>query len=136
IPNLAISAGGNVSLPGNNAVGTLAGTVSGPSFTFNQAGVISIGTIDGIVGVNAGAGNATFTSTLGFTQTAPITAGLLTVKTLNNAGVPITISGSANNVALVDLESLNALGTAPAGGAISYTGTGDMLIRKITTAGT
>jgi hypothetical protein len=123
VTNLAISAGGSVSLSGPNAVSTLAGKSSGSSFTFTDTDPLSIGTVDNVAGINAAAGNVTLTSSSEISQTAPIIAGLLT----GNAGTSIALSDSRNNVAAVQLF---------AGGDIIYTAAGNVAILQLATAGT
>jgi filamentous hemagglutinin family protein len=101
VTNLAVTAGGAVSLSGvNNAVTTFAATTgsSNGAIALRDDTGFAVGTVDGVTGVNAGMGNLTLTSTGAVTQSAAITASGLS---LNGAGGAYTLAHASNAVSTV-----------------------------------
>lgn len=61
IANLALQATGSIDLGLANAVSKVAGTTSNATFTFGAAGILTVGTVDNIINVNAGNGDVNLT---------------------------------------------------------------------------
>lgn len=55
-PNLKVVSAGNVAMNANNNVGTLAGSVTGPGFSFTNVNDLTVGTV-GIAGLTVGTGD-------------------------------------------------------------------------------
>ncbi|AUN32975.1 MBG domain-containing protein [Niveispirillum cyanobacteriorum] len=101
VTNLAVTAGGAVSLSGvNNAVTSFAATTgsSNGAIALRDDSGFAIGTVDGVAGVTAGTGNLTLTSTGTVTQSAAVTASGLS---LHGAGAAYTLAHASNAVSMV-----------------------------------
>ena len=59
-PNLKVVSAGNVTMNANNNVGTLAGSVTGPGFSFTNVNDLTVGTV-GISGLTVGTGDVFLT---------------------------------------------------------------------------
>ncbi|MBI2772711.1 MAG: filamentous hemagglutinin N-terminal domain-containing protein [Burkholderiales bacterium] len=94
--------------------------------TANAPGAISFtgtGALD--VATALSTGNVTLLAGGAITQTGAVTAATLTATTANAAGVPITLTNTANDATTVNLQArtgtVAALGAANSGAAVSYT---------------
>ncbi len=139
VTNLAVTAGGAVALSGvNNAVTSFAATTgssNGAIALRNDTG-FAVGTVDGVVGVNAGTGNLTLTSTGSVTQSAAITASGLS---LNGVGGAYTLAHASNavstvaaNTGSVDVGLSGAVSIGTIGSVAGVTATGTV---KLTAGG-
>src|SRR5262249_38595836 len=94
VTNLAAQGAGGVNLNQTNNVSTLAGTTTNSTFTFDAAGTLTVGTGDGVTGVNPGPGDVN--PTLGGPGT---TTGILLSAT-PNSGSPVVTGGTVTLTAL------------------------------------
>jgi filamentous hemagglutinin family protein len=123
--NLTLNANGQI---GSNAANGI--DVAAPNLSVNTSGnanafVRSAGALNlGGTASNVGSGTLDLTALGAITQTAGtgnITAGTLQARTLVNGGAAITLNNSGNDAGTVNLQALNAAGTANAPAAIAYT---------------
>jgi Domain of unknown function DUF11/FG-GAP-like repeat len=116
VANLRLSAHAAVSLTGNSGVGVLAGAVqnSGASFTFHNAGALTIGTVDTVAGITTNGGDIVVsTTTSSLTVNAAVAAGA--------ANITLT-AGAANSNSASNVVTINANVTASANGNIILNG--------------
>jgi hypothetical protein len=150
--NLRVSSFSNVTLDEANAVGTLAGGVSG-AFTFRSALPLTVGTVDGVAGISASnltlnadvleilssisASNATFAPA---TAGRPITLGAEIAGTLsltdaeldrvsisnltigNEVSGPITVAGATNPTSVFNLNLVSSSNTININAPLSVLG--------------
>jgi uncharacterized repeat protein (TIGR01451 family) len=108
VPNLRLSSRTAVSLTGANDVDVLAGEVinNGQPFTFNNAGPLTIGTVDGVTGVTTNNGPIVITTSTGALTldeaVAPGAAGIVLTAGPANSGNPADV--------LTINEDLSAIG--------------------------
>src|SRR5262249_14520598 len=96
-----------------NSVGTLAAnTGSGGGVTFAQTGGLSIGSVNGVNGVNTGTLSLTTGGTVA--QSAPIIATNLAL--IGNGGATFTLTDGGNNVATLAASTSGAVTFAQTGG--------------------
>lgn len=95
VANLAVEGAGGVTMNNANNVGTLAGTSSGTPFSFTNTTLLTVGTVDGIVGITTTGGNVTLTSPdINVTQAINSGAG-----NVNLLATPVTaVIGVGTNV--------------------------------------
>ncbi|MEN6412379.1 MAG: filamentous hemagglutinin N-terminal domain-containing protein, partial [Veillonellales bacterium] len=121
--NLAVvSSGGDISLTNVNEIGTIAVSSNNNAVSINNGSKpLSIGTVNGVNGVDSGTANTTFTDMGTVTQTAAITAG----------GLGLTGAGGT-----FDLEQPNHIGTLAANtGSITLKNSGAINIGSVTANG-
>ena len=115
----------------NNAITTLAGTVTG-AVQYTDVNGLAIGTVN-TVGLTAS--TVTLITGDAITQSQWISTGALVAKTLNNAGANITLTNASNAVTSIDLRSRNSADTANAAGTISFRDSNGFDVVKISTTG-
>jgi hypothetical protein len=143
--NLALTAPGGVNLGQPNNVNKLAGSTANSPFTFSAAGTFTIGTVDGVVNINAGTASVSLTSggaVLGAGALVPdIVGGALDVSGATGVGTPVTAlqttvpmltaSGGSGGINVANSGDLTIVGGSPdglaaTGGDISISTTGTL----------
>ena len=135
--NLRVTAAGPVTLGGSNQIGgSVAGqlSTSGAAFTFNNAGSVTIGNVDGVTGITTNNGPITVSTSNGnLTATNNITAG--------TANIALTAGGSENLLRVTPLQAFGGNATltadridlAPNVANLINVGTGTIAIVPFTT---
>jgi hypothetical protein len=72
---LALQGAAGVTMNQTNNVGTVAGTTTNKTFTFDNQGTTTVGTVDGVTGINAGTGNVNLTVGVPNTTTGILLSG-------------------------------------------------------------
>jgi hypothetical protein len=111
--NLALRAGGAITLTENNDAGILAATTSAGDLQYTDVNALSVGTADSLVGV-------------------VVTNGSVTIKaggTLDTSAGPVTAGGTGHTVTLTTTGggNINAGAITAAGGTVTLTAAGAIL---------
>ncbi|MFO0813423.1 MAG: hypothetical protein U0796_09400 [Gemmatales bacterium] len=137
IANLAAE-GSSVTLTNTNTVGTLAGTTTGGAFSFTNGVLLTIGTVDGVVGITTAGGAVNLTSPdLAITQSISSGAGNVNLlATPNNAvigvGTNVGTLGVTYGISNAELALINSTGTISIGDGAN---TGGMQVAASETVG-
>lgn len=109
--NLAVTSVGNVSLRGNTGMTTFAASITGAASTLtfdylDTAGIITVGTVDGVVGVTTNNGDASlFSDDMNITQAINTGTARTILSTESIATQDIDVgTNSAGNLGLTDAE--------------------------------
>ncbi|MBA3661158.1 MAG: filamentous hemagglutinin N-terminal domain-containing protein [Gammaproteobacteria bacterium] len=102
--------------------------------TVNSASDINLRDTNGIIlGSMNPTGSLIVTAGAAITQSGTLTGTSLIAKTLNNAGMAITLNDFTNNFSTIDLRSRNAADTTNAAGVLSYNSANGFDISTIAT---
>ena len=143
---LRVTSGGAVSLESSgNAFDTLAVATTNDDISIRQDSGYSVGTVDGVSGIQVGTAKATLISGGTVTQTQPIDAATLVLQgkggqwTLTGANTIGTLSADTGSVAVADAAGIilgKIAASATSGTAVSITApSGITLTDSITTLG-
>ena len=137
LTGLAIRANSASSAASGNRVGTLALRLDAGPFSYDDAGALTVGTVDGLVGITTG-GATTLSAGGLLTLDAAVSGGALALTgtgVLQNAGAAVTATGAITIDANDGAIALNdRLATADAGGgAVRLIDAADVRIGAITT---
>ncbi len=134
--NLALTAGGTITLAEANDVDNLAISTSADNAQFTDSDAIDIDTVDSVVGVNVGAADFTLIAGGAVTDAQAITANDLVVTTKNNAASAITLDVATTDADTIDLRTLNTAGGAVVGGTIQYVDADGFSVKDVQTTNT
>ena len=150
VSQLNADAGGKVELTAANTVSIISGRARDPAgFVLNNTGFLSVGTVDGVAGIQSGNGASPAPVWLsasggGINQSAAVTGSLLHLAAgadiqLNNLGNNVTAidaaaSPTSGSISLVNGNTGTTLLTASGGGVFSYRGSGLVTVQSVTGA--